>query len=155
MLIGITGYDGLIVTLVASGVLFLLIQCLCKNEKPCFASEQEDDMDEATESAQVSSRAGLAPALFMAHRGYPVLAGSLLLTIAGPSRKEPVESNTLHRGRLIDHILLVVEDFEASKNFYRALLSALEIPVITTATEYLAGRRTGGGLTPQPGGCRN
>lgn len=29
-----------------------------------------------------------------------------------------MESNTLHRGRLIDHILLVVEDFEASKNFY-------------------------------------
>ncbi|MGJ4264669.1 VOC family protein, partial [Klebsiella pneumoniae] len=26
-----------------------------------------------------------------------------------------MESNTLHRGRLIDHILLVVEDFEASK----------------------------------------
>ncbi len=52
MLIGITGYDGLIVTLVASGVLFLLIQCLCKNEKTLLASEQEDDMDEATESAR-------------------------------------------------------------------------------------------------------
>ena len=52
MLIGITGYDGLIATLVASGVLFLLIQCLCKNEKTLLASEQEDDMDEATESAQ-------------------------------------------------------------------------------------------------------
>ena len=35
MLIGITGYDGLIVTPVASGVLFLLIQCLCKTRKPC------------------------------------------------------------------------------------------------------------------------
>ncbi len=52
MLIGITGYDGLIATPVASGVLFLLIQCLCKNEKTLLASEQEDDMDEATESAQ-------------------------------------------------------------------------------------------------------
>ena len=52
MLIGITGYDGLIVTLVASGVLFLLIQCLCKNEKTLLASEQEDDMGEATESAR-------------------------------------------------------------------------------------------------------
>ena len=70
--------------------------------------------------------------------GYPVLAGSLLLTIAGPQPKgNPMESNTLHRGRLIDHILLVVEDFEASKNFYTAVLSALEIPVITTANEYL------------------
>ena len=46
-----------------------------------------------------------------------------------------MESNTLHRGRLIDHILLVVEDFAASKNFYTAVLSALEIPVITTANE--------------------
>ncbi|KFJ96449.1 hypothetical protein BF23_29725, partial [Klebsiella variicola] len=52
MLIGITGYDGLIVTLVASGVLFLLIQCLCKNEKTLLASEQEEEMDEATESAR-------------------------------------------------------------------------------------------------------
>ena len=48
-----------------------------------------------------------------------------------------MESNTLHRGRLIDHILLVVEDFAASKNFYTAVLSALEIPVITTANDYL------------------
>ncbi|MEF2401414.1 hypothetical protein V4B73_25765, partial [Klebsiella pneumoniae] len=38
--------------LVARGVLFLLIQCLCKNEKTLLASEQEDDMDEATESAR-------------------------------------------------------------------------------------------------------
>ncbi|CDN00616.1 Transporter, major facilitator family (fragment) [Klebsiella quasipneumoniae subsp. quasipneumoniae] len=52
MLIGITGYDGLIATLVASGGLFLLIQCLCKNEKTLLASEQEEDMDEATESAR-------------------------------------------------------------------------------------------------------
>lgn len=44
-----------------------------------------------------------------------------------------MESNTLHRGRLIDHILLVVEDFAASKNFYTAVLSALEIPAIATA----------------------
>ncbi len=137
MLIGITGYDGLIVTPVASGVLFLLIQCLCKNEKTLLASEQEDDMDEATESARPHGLARRQP--FMALTGgYPVLAGSLLLTIAGPQpRGNPMESNTLHRGRLIDHILLVVEDFEASKNFYTAVLSALEIPVITTANEYL------------------
>ena len=48
-----------------------------------------------------------------------------------------MESMTLHRGRLIDHILLVVEDFEASKDFYTAVLSALEIPVIITANDYL------------------
>ncbi len=38
---------------------------------------------------------------------------------------------------MIDHILLVVEDFEASKNFYTAVLSALEIPAIASANEYL------------------
>ncbi len=88
MLIGITGYDGLIVTTVASGVLFLLIQCLCKNEKTLLASEQEDDMDEATESARYPhGLAGASP--FMALTGgYPVLAGSLLLTIAGPQPRK-------------------------------------------------------------------
>lgn len=36
-----------------------------------------------------------------------------------------MESNTLHRGRLIDHILLVVEDFEASKKLlYRRTVGA-------------------------------
>lgn len=65
-----------------------------------------------------------------------------------------MESNTLHRGRLIDHILLVVEDFEASKNFYTAVLSALEIPVITTANEYLLADELVVAFTPQPGGCR-
>ncbi len=54
MLIGITGYDGLIVTLVASGVLFLLIQCLCKKEKTPLASEREDDIGQRRRSpAQV------------------------------------------------------------------------------------------------------
>ncbi|WP_235423370.1 hypothetical protein, partial [Enterobacter hormaechei] len=36
----------------ASGVLFLLIQCLSKNEKTLLANEQEEDMEEATETAQ-------------------------------------------------------------------------------------------------------
>lgn len=35
----------------------------------------------------------------------------------------------LHRGRLIDHVHLVVRDLEASKTFYRAVLSALGIPL--------------------------
>ncbi|WP_180960725.1 MFS transporter [Klebsiella aerogenes] len=52
MLIGVSGYDGLIITLFASGVLFLLIQCLSKNEKTLLANEQEEDMEEATETAQ-------------------------------------------------------------------------------------------------------
>lgn len=52
LLIGVSGYDGLIITLFASGVLFLLIQCLSKNEKTLLANEQEEDMEEATETAQ-------------------------------------------------------------------------------------------------------
>ncbi|MFO5490517.1 MFS transporter, partial [Klebsiella pneumoniae] len=47
-----TGCEGVSETLLSSGVLFRLIQCLCKNEKTLLASEQEDDMDEATESAR-------------------------------------------------------------------------------------------------------
>ena len=52
LLIGVSGYDGLIITLFASGMLFLLIQCLSKNEKTLLANEQEEDMEEATETAQ-------------------------------------------------------------------------------------------------------
>jgi catechol 2,3-dioxygenase-like lactoylglutathione lyase family enzyme len=35
----------------------------------------------------------------------------------------------LHRGRLIDHVQLVVRDLDASKRFYRAALDALGIPL--------------------------
>jgi catechol 2,3-dioxygenase-like lactoylglutathione lyase family enzyme len=34
----------------------------------------------------------------------------------------------LHRGRMIDHVHLVVSDLEASKRFYSAVLGALGIP---------------------------
>lgn len=40
----------------------------------------------------------------------------------------------LHRGRLIDHIQLVVRDLRASQDFYTAIFSVLDIP-ITGATE--------------------
>lgn len=40
-----------------------------------------------------------------------------------------MERRELHRGRLIDHIGLVVRDFAASKIFYRAVLGALNIPI--------------------------
>ena len=36
-----------------------------------------------------------------------------------------METNELHRGRLIDHIHLRSKDLEASKRFYRAALQAL------------------------------
>ena len=35
----------------------------------------------------------------------------------------------LHRGRLVDHIQLVVEDIAASKRFYRAVFEVLQIPL--------------------------
>jgi catechol 2,3-dioxygenase-like lactoylglutathione lyase family enzyme len=40
-----------------------------------------------------------------------------------------METSTLYRGRLVDHIQLVVRDFEASKRFYRAALEVLGIPL--------------------------
>ncbi len=36
---------------------------------------------------------------------------------------------SLHRGRLIDHIQLVVKDLPAAKRFYAAVFEALEIPL--------------------------
>jgi catechol 2,3-dioxygenase-like lactoylglutathione lyase family enzyme len=40
-----------------------------------------------------------------------------------------METQELHRGRLIDHIQLVVADIDASKRFYRAVFEVLGIPV--------------------------
>lgn len=42
----------------------------------------------------------------------------------------------LHRGRLIDHIQLMVRDLKASQDFYAAVLAVLEIPITTTAEGY-------------------
>lgn len=47
-----------------------------------------------------------------------------------------METNELHRGRLIDHIQLVVRDLAASKRFYSAVLGALEIPIGGSADDY-------------------
>lgn len=40
-----------------------------------------------------------------------------------------MKKRELHRGRLIDHIGLVVRDLSASKDFYCAVLGALNIPI--------------------------
>lgn len=40
-----------------------------------------------------------------------------------------METMELHRGRLLDHIQLVVKDLEASRKFYAAVLEALKIPI--------------------------
>ena len=40
-----------------------------------------------------------------------------------------METQELHRGRLVDHIQLVVADLAASRRFYEALFAVLEIPL--------------------------
>ena len=40
-----------------------------------------------------------------------------------------METNSLHRGRLIDHIQLVVRDLKASRSFYEAVFGALKVPI--------------------------
>lgn len=40
-----------------------------------------------------------------------------------------METQSLHRGRLIDHIQLVVRDLGASQRFYSALFDVLGIPI--------------------------
>ncbi len=40
-----------------------------------------------------------------------------------------METNELHRGRLLDHLQLVVPDLARSKRFYLAILDALGIPL--------------------------
>jgi catechol 2,3-dioxygenase-like lactoylglutathione lyase family enzyme len=40
-----------------------------------------------------------------------------------------METQSLHRGRLIDHLQLVVADLPASRRFYEAVLGVLNIPI--------------------------
>jgi len=40
-----------------------------------------------------------------------------------------MEAQELHRGRLIDHIQLVVRDLEASRRFYAAVMGTLGVPI--------------------------
>lgn len=47
-----------------------------------------------------------------------------------------METQELHRGRLIDHIQLVVADIEASRRFYRAIFEVLGIPMAGEAPEH-------------------
>ncbi|MBR2534881.1 MAG: VOC family protein [Hyphomicrobium sp.] len=47
-----------------------------------------------------------------------------------------MEIQELHRGRLIDHIQLVVADIEASRRFYSAVFKVLGIPMGGEAPDY-------------------
>ena len=47
-----------------------------------------------------------------------------------------METQELHRGRLIDHIQLVVRDLKASQEFYEAVFGALKVPMAGTGDDY-------------------
>jgi catechol 2,3-dioxygenase-like lactoylglutathione lyase family enzyme len=47
-----------------------------------------------------------------------------------------MEAQELHRGRLIDHLQLVVRDIAASRQFYEAVLGALRIPLGGSAEDH-------------------
>lgn len=47
-----------------------------------------------------------------------------------------METQQLHRGRLIDHIQLVVRDLKASQAFYTAVLAVLGVPIVTTNDDF-------------------
>lgn len=48
-----------------------------------------------------------------------------------------METQQLHRGRLIDHIQLVVADFPAARRFYKAVFEVLAIPVGGEAEDHI------------------
>lgn len=47
-----------------------------------------------------------------------------------------METQQMHRGRLFDHVQLVVRDLAASQAFYAAVLQALEVPMGGTGEGY-------------------
>lgn len=47
-----------------------------------------------------------------------------------------METQELHRGRLIDHIQLVVRDLDASRRFYVAVFEVLDIPMVDDGGDY-------------------
>ena len=47
-----------------------------------------------------------------------------------------MEAQELYRGRLIDHIQLIVKDIDASRRFYEAVFAAIEIPIAGEGKDY-------------------
>src|ERR687898_1318063 len=47
-----------------------------------------------------------------------------------------METQTLQRGRLVDHIQLVVKDLTASRRFYEAVFDVLGVPIGGEAEDY-------------------
>src|SRR5690606_38603725 len=64
-------------------------------------------------------------------------AGSPPRTPVPEGRSVSMETETLHRGRLIDHIQLVVRDLPASRRFYEAVFNVLGVPMGGAGDDYL------------------
>ena len=47
-----------------------------------------------------------------------------------------METHEIYRGRLIDHIQLVVRDLQASRTFYTAVFEALGVPLAGSGEDY-------------------
>lgn len=47
-----------------------------------------------------------------------------------------METQELHRGRLIDHLQLVVRDLGASRRFYTAVFEVLQVPIAGSGEDY-------------------
>ena len=47
-----------------------------------------------------------------------------------------METQEIHRGRLIDHVQLVVRDLAAARRFYTAVFAALDIPMAGSGDDY-------------------
>lgn len=68
-----------------------------------------------------------------AHRTRAVSGGGPLLGAAGVGQTFGMQ---IHRGRLIDHIQLVVDDLEAAARFYAAVFEVLGVPQGGKADDY-------------------
>ena len=60
-----------------------------------------------------------------------------MLALSHLFRRTDMATQELHRGRLIDHVQLVVNDLAASKRFYRAVFEVLQIPLGGEADDYI------------------
>jgi catechol 2,3-dioxygenase-like lactoylglutathione lyase family enzyme len=47
-----------------------------------------------------------------------------------------MEAKEVHRGRLFDHVHLVVRDFDACRRFYTGVLAVLQVPIGGSADDY-------------------
>jgi catechol-2,3-dioxygenase len=64
---------------------------------------------------------------------YSALMSNVMLI---KQKEDRMETQELHRGRLIDHIQLVVRDISAARRFYTAVFESLNIPISGSGDDY-------------------